>query len=99
MLSEFLVHRVVEGCPIEKGKREFSQLMVAILDFSGKLKSVYIYLRNGARYSDFLKIFYHYGISIVKWQLFPKIIFPPFMAGILNFCMKEGKNAFIVETV
>ena len=34
----------------------------------------------------------------VHWQLFPKISFPPFLAAILNFCVKR-KNKFILETV
>ena len=39
ILSEFLTHR---ECPMEKGKFQFLPLLVTILDFSKKSKSVYI---------------------------------------------------------
>ena len=39
--SKFLTRRVVQDCPIRE-KFQFSPLMVAILDFSGKWKSVNI---------------------------------------------------------
>ena len=56
------------------------------------------YLGNGARYSDFCKLFNPLGVCRVMWRLFPKIIFMPVLANILNFCVR-CKNAFIVETV
>ena len=40
--SKVLAHRVVQGCPTEKGKFSFSQLMVAILDLAENKKSVSI---------------------------------------------------------
>ena len=58
----------------------------------------HIYLRNGVRQSDFVKNFDPQGIRRVYWQLFLKMVFSPFLAAILNFCVKH-KNAFISETV
>ena len=37
------------------------------------------------------------GVCGVYWQLFAKIVFPPLLAAILNFCVKR-KNVFISET-
>ena len=42
-------------------------------------------------------IFDPQGICRVYWQLFAKIVFPPLLAAILNFCVKH-KNPLISET-
>ena len=57
-----------------------------------------IYLRKGARYSNFSKIFGPKGTRRAIWRLFPKIVFPPFLLAILNFCVRH-KKAFILEGV
>ena len=47
---------------------------------------------------DFNEIFDPQGIGRVNWQFFPRIVFPTFLAAILNFCVKR-KNPVIRETV
>ena len=42
--------------------------------------------------------FLTHRVSAVYWRVFPKIVFLPFFAAILNFCVKR-KIAFILETV
>ena len=46
---------------------------------------------------DFVEIFDPQGVCGVYWQLFTKIVFPPLLAAILNFCVKR-KNPLISET-
>ena len=67
----------------------FPDIFVGHLKFLRNMQ-LRIYLGNGARISDFDKIF-----DLVT---FSKNRFPPFLVAILNFCIK-CKNAFISETV
>ena len=46
----------------------------------------------------FDEIFDPQGMGIVNWRLFSKIVFPPILVAILNFCVK-CKTAFILGTV
>ena len=56
-----------------------------------------LYLGNGVRYSDFDENFDTQAMSGVYWRLFAKIVFPPLLAAISNFCVKR-KNVFISVT-
>ena len=54
--SEFLTHRVVQEYHVTRGKLKFSPVLAAILEFSGKYKSVNISktIRGRAILSEFL---------------------------------------------
>ena len=72
--SEFLTHRVIQECPIQRKKIQFSPLLAAILDFGGKGKSVNISktLRDRAILSEFLthRIIQEYPIRRGKISIF-----------------------------
>ena len=87
---------ILVGYRNEKFATDPARIFGAIWNFCVKGKP--IYLRNGARYSDFDEIFDPQVICIVFWLLFPKVVFPPYFAAILNFSIK-CKNTFISETV
>ena len=70
----------------------FPPLLAAILNFCGKCKNVFISETEQDRAIS-TKFFTPAGICRVYYRLFPKIVFPPLLAAILNFCVK-CKNAF-----
>ena len=78
-------------------KNRFHTTFGGHLEFPRKAQKC-IYLRNGARYSDFDKIFNPQGICRVYWRHPPKIAFLLLLATILNFCLKH-KSVSISETV
>ena len=94
---KFFTHRVSAVSIKDFSQKSFSSTFASHLEFLRKMQKR-VYLTNGARWSDFDEIFDPQGICTVYWRLFPKIIFPPLLAGILNFCVK-CKNIFISETV
>ena len=78
-------------------QKSFSRHFWHHLGFQCKLQKS-IYLGNGARQSNFDKIFDPQDTHRIICNCLPKFVFSPFLATILNFCIK-CKNAFISETV
>ena len=77
ILSEFLTHGVVQEYPCKREKFQFSSLLAAILDFSGKWKKCE-YLENHKRAisSEFLthRVLQEYPMQRGKFQFSPCLV-------------------------
>ena len=72
-------------------KNHFMPFLAAILNFWIKHKKR-IYLRTGARWSNFCEIFYPQCIHRVIWRLFTKNHFPAIFIGHLEFLHKTKQK-------
>ena len=91
--TKYLTHKVYTESYGQVFPKFFFPPFCGHLEFLRKTQK-HVYLGNGA--SDFDKIFDSEGICSLL-ATFPKIVFPLFLAAILNFCIK-CKNMFISET-
>ena len=64
ILSEFLIHRVVQECTIQREKIQISPILAAIMDFSGKFK---VNISETIRDSEFERNFDPQGITRVSY--------------------------------
>ena len=70
-------------------------LLAAILNFCAKCKDMFISEMEQVRVI-LTKLLSHRDICIVYWRVYTKILLPPLLAAILNFCAK-CKDMFISE--
>ena len=78
-------------------KNGFPAIFGNHLEFLHKVQKG-IYLRKSTRSNNSEEIFNSQGIHRFIWHVLAKVVFPPFLAAILNFCIK-CKSEFISEAV
>ena len=91
---KFWTHRVSAGLLATFRKNCFPATFGGHLEIRRKTKTCLS--RKQSEIERFQQSFDLQGICRVYWCFFARIVFPPFLAAILNFCIKH-KNLFISE--
>ena len=96
IFTKFLTRRVsAESTGIVSQKKSFPATFGGHLEFLRKMQKR-VYIGNGARQSNFDKIFHPQGICRVYWHYFAKKnVFPPLLVAILNFYVKQKKSIYL----
>ena len=91
---KFFTHRVFGHSTGDFSQKSFPATFGDHLEFRRNMQKR-VYLGNRARWSNFDEIFEPQAICRVCRQLFPKIVFHPLLAGILNFLVKRQKDVYL----